>query len=65
MIGDSREATVNMDGETCRLRVRRSRKTAWVAHGEFKGRHFAGSGTTAGSAVLNWRKKVENNQKNA
>ena len=65
MIGDSREASVNMDGETCKLRVRRAKKTGWVAYGDFKGRHFEGAGTTAGTAVLNWRKKVENDANNA
>jgi hypothetical protein len=63
MIGDSREAFVTMDGQTCKLRVKRSKNSAWIAYGEFKGRIFEGQGTTAGSAVLDWRKNVESRQK--
>jgi hypothetical protein len=59
MIGDSRDATVTISGEICKLRVKRSKKTAWVAHGEFKGRHIEGKGTTAGAAVLDWRRRTE------
>jgi hypothetical protein len=63
MIGDSREASVNMDGQTCKLQVRRSKGPARVAYGEFKGHQFEGKGKTAGAAVLDWRKKVERQQK--
>jgi hypothetical protein len=65
MIGDSREASVTIDGQTWKLRVKRSRKTGWTAFGEFDGRVFEGQGTTAGSAVLDWRKNVESQERNA
>jgi hypothetical protein len=62
MIGDSREATVNIHGQTCKLRVKRSKSSGWIAYGEFNGRVIEGHGTTAGNAVLNWRKRIESDQ---
>jgi hypothetical protein len=62
MIGDSRDATVTIYGETCKLRVKRSNKTSWVAYGDFKGHLIRSKGRTAGAAVLDWRRKVENQQ---
>lgn len=55
----SKEAFVRVDDEDVQIWVTQRGKTAWQAHGSFRGKQIVAKGSSEASAIAAWKRQAD------